>query len=290
MAQLAALDGKVQLTVKGSYDEDRAAARGRRAARRPSRSCASGCAACRRRRATTSGSGSASSSPPRWSATASATRPGCSSGWSRSPWRRAARRRAASRPRSTRRSWSSAAGSPSSAGRRAAAEELTGGSSCACSGRCRRTASPARRGARMGLISAPAQAPARAGPGTVWIAERIQAQAEAEYYDEGAIQAQLREIDAARQAGTIDDAEADGGRGRAARTAAGGHGHDEREDDAPTEQRMSARDLALGRKAHGQGPDGLRARDRQRAAVGRRDLARLRRGLRARARSRTPPT
>ena len=45
--------------------------------------------------------------------------------------------------------------------------------------------------------------------GTVWIAEQIQAQAEAEYYDEAAIQAQLRDIDAARQAGTIDEAEAD---------------------------------------------------------------------------------
>ena len=45
--------------------------------------------------------------------------------------------------------------------------------------------------------------------GTVWIAEQIQAQAEAEYYDEGAIQAQLREVDAARRAGTMDDAEAD---------------------------------------------------------------------------------
>ena len=37
----------------------------------------------------------------------------------------------------------------------------------------------------------------------------LESEAEAEYYDEGAIQAQLREIDAARAAGTIDDAEAD---------------------------------------------------------------------------------
>ena len=61
----------------------------------------------------------------------------------------------------------------------------------------------------MGLISGLLKLPLSPVLGTVWIAEQIQAQAEAEYYDEGAIQAQLREIDAARQAGTIGDAEAD---------------------------------------------------------------------------------
>ena len=61
----------------------------------------------------------------------------------------------------------------------------------------------------MGLISGLIKLPLAPITGTVWLAEQIQAAAEAEYYDEGAIQAQLREIDAARAAGTIDDAEAD---------------------------------------------------------------------------------
>ena len=61
----------------------------------------------------------------------------------------------------------------------------------------------------MGLITGILKLPLAPITGTVWIAEQVQAAAEAEYYDEGAIQAQLREIDAARAAGTIDDAEAD---------------------------------------------------------------------------------
>jgi len=61
----------------------------------------------------------------------------------------------------------------------------------------------------MGLITGLLKLPLAPVTGTVWIAEQIQAAAEAEYYDEGAIQAQLREIDAARAAGTIEDAEAD---------------------------------------------------------------------------------
>ena len=60
----------------------------------------------------------------------------------------------------------------------------------------------------MGLISALLKLPLAPRAGTVWVAERIQEQAEAEYYDEGAIQAQLREIDAARQAGEIEEADA----------------------------------------------------------------------------------
>ena len=61
----------------------------------------------------------------------------------------------------------------------------------------------------MGLISGLIKLPLAPITGTVWLAEQIQAAAEAEYYDEGAIQEQLREIDAARAAGTIEDAEAD---------------------------------------------------------------------------------
>jgi gas vesicle protein GvpG len=55
-----------------------------------------------------------------------------------------------------------------------------------------------------GLLTLPL-APVR---GTVWIAERILEQAEAEMGDEGAIVAQLMEIDAAREAGEIGEQEA----------------------------------------------------------------------------------
>jgi Gas vesicle protein G len=44
--------------------------------------------------------------------------------------------------------------------------------------------------------------------GTVWLAERIQEQAEAELYDEDAIRAQLMDIEAAREAGEISEEEA----------------------------------------------------------------------------------
>ena len=60
----------------------------------------------------------------------------------------------------------------------------------------------------MGLIGALLKLPLAPVTGTVWVAERIQEQAEAEYYDEGAIQEQLREVDEARRAGTIDEADA----------------------------------------------------------------------------------
>ena len=61
----------------------------------------------------------------------------------------------------------------------------------------------------MGLISGLLKLPLAPVTGTIWIAEQVQAAAESEYYDEAAIQAQLREIDEARTAGTIEDAEAD---------------------------------------------------------------------------------
>jgi hypothetical protein len=60
----------------------------------------------------------------------------------------------------------------------------------------------------MGLIAALVKLPLAPLTGTVWIAERIQEQAESQYYDEGAIQAQLRDIDEARRGGTIDEADA----------------------------------------------------------------------------------
>ena len=60
----------------------------------------------------------------------------------------------------------------------------------------------------MGLIGALLKLPLAPVTGTIWVAERIQEQAEAEYYDESAIQEQLREVDEARRAGTIDEADA----------------------------------------------------------------------------------
>jgi gas vesicle protein GvpG len=61
----------------------------------------------------------------------------------------------------------------------------------------------------VGLISGIFKLPLSPVLGTVWVAERMLEQAESEYYDEGAIQSQLRDIDAARQAGEISDEEAD---------------------------------------------------------------------------------
>jgi hypothetical protein len=60
----------------------------------------------------------------------------------------------------------------------------------------------------MGLISGLLLLPLAPVRGTVWIAEKIYEQAEAELYDERTIRAQLMEIDAARAAGEIDEATA----------------------------------------------------------------------------------
>jgi hypothetical protein len=54
-----------------------------------------------------------------------------------------------------------------------------------------------------GLLTLPL-APVR---GTVWLAERIQEQAEQELYDEDAIRAQLMELEEARQSGAYDEEE-----------------------------------------------------------------------------------
>jgi Gas vesicle protein G len=60
----------------------------------------------------------------------------------------------------------------------------------------------------MGLISGLLTLPLAPVRGTVWIAERILEQAEAEMDDEGAIVARLMEIDEAREAGEIGEQEA----------------------------------------------------------------------------------
>ncbi len=60
----------------------------------------------------------------------------------------------------------------------------------------------------MGLITGLLTLPLAPVRGTVWIAERILEQAEAELDDEGAIMTQLMEIDAAREAGEVTEQEA----------------------------------------------------------------------------------
>jgi hypothetical protein len=60
----------------------------------------------------------------------------------------------------------------------------------------------------MGLITGLLTLPLAPVRGTVWIAEQILEQAEAEMGDEGAILAQLMEIDAARQAGELSEQDA----------------------------------------------------------------------------------
>lgn len=59
----------------------------------------------------------------------------------------------------------------------------------------------------MGLISGLLLLPLAPVRGTVWIAEQVQGQAEAEYYDESAIRTALLELDAARETGELDERE-----------------------------------------------------------------------------------
>lgn len=60
----------------------------------------------------------------------------------------------------------------------------------------------------MGLITGLLTLPLAPVRGTIWIAERVLEQAEHEFYDEGAVRAQLMEIEAALEAGVIDRDEA----------------------------------------------------------------------------------
>ena len=60
----------------------------------------------------------------------------------------------------------------------------------------------------MGLITGLILLPLAPVRGTAWLAERILEQAELEAGDEGAIRAQLAEIEEARAAGAIGDEEA----------------------------------------------------------------------------------
>ena len=57
----------------------------------------------------------------------------------------------------------------------------------------------------MGLITGLLTLPLAPLRGTAWVAEKILEQAESEFYDEGAIRAQLMEIEAAHDAGDLSD-------------------------------------------------------------------------------------
>lgn len=61
----------------------------------------------------------------------------------------------------------------------------------------------------MGLISGLLTLPLAPVRGTVWLAERIQEQAEDELYDEGAIRTGLMELEAARESGAFAEDEID---------------------------------------------------------------------------------
>ena len=61
----------------------------------------------------------------------------------------------------------------------------------------------------MGLITTLRTLPLAPVRGTVWLAERIQEQAEAELYDETAIRAGLLELEHARETGELDEREID---------------------------------------------------------------------------------
>jgi len=61
----------------------------------------------------------------------------------------------------------------------------------------------------MGLITGLLTLPLAPVRGTVWIAEKVQEQAELEMSDESAIRNGLMELEAARASGDFDDAEID---------------------------------------------------------------------------------
>jgi hypothetical protein len=61
----------------------------------------------------------------------------------------------------------------------------------------------------VGLISGLLTLPLAPVRGTVWLAERVQEQAEDELYDESAIRTGLIELEAARERGELDEEELD---------------------------------------------------------------------------------
>ncbi|HEX2858232.1 MAG TPA: c-type cytochrome biogenesis protein CcmI [Propionibacteriaceae bacterium] len=61
----------------------------------------------------------------------------------------------------------------------------------------------------MGLLREVLLLPLAPVRGVVWVAEQVRDEAERQWSDPAVIQAELAEIDAMREMGTIDDAEAD---------------------------------------------------------------------------------
>jgi hypothetical protein len=61
----------------------------------------------------------------------------------------------------------------------------------------------------MGLFGALISLPLAPVRGVAWIAEKVQEEAERQYYDPDTIRRQLEEVADARERGEIDDAEAD---------------------------------------------------------------------------------
>ncbi|HKP90174.1 MAG TPA: gas vesicle protein GvpG [Thermoleophilaceae bacterium] len=59
----------------------------------------------------------------------------------------------------------------------------------------------------MGLIGALLTLPLAPVRGTVWLAERVEEQAEDELYDESAIRTGLIELEAMRESGEVDEAD-----------------------------------------------------------------------------------
>jgi len=66
----------------------------------------------------------------------------------------------------------------------------------------------------MGLITGLLTLPLAPVRGTVWLAERIQEQAENEHYDESAIRTGLMELEEARESGELSDEEIDAAENR----------------------------------------------------------------------------
>ena len=60
----------------------------------------------------------------------------------------------------------------------------------------------------MGLITGLLTLPLAPVRGTVWVAEQVLEEAERQYYDEGAILAQLQDIESARADGTMEEEDA----------------------------------------------------------------------------------
>ena len=60
----------------------------------------------------------------------------------------------------------------------------------------------------MGLFSSILGAPLAPLRGTVWVAEQISKEAERQYYDPGSIRRKLREVEDARNLGTLTEEEA----------------------------------------------------------------------------------